>query len=77
MLICRFPKSATPLELVTVVVPVSVPPPGLASIETVTWVPLAEKSAGLRTSLFASTSWTASRNPVELNPVRMSELTAV
>jgi hypothetical protein len=76
-LICRFPKSATPLELLTVVVPASVPPPGLAPIETVTGVPLAEKSAGLSGSLFASDSCTASGEPVELNPVRMSEFTAV
>ena len=39
--------------------------------------PLEEKSAWLSGSLFASTSWTASGEPVELNPVRMSEFTAV
>ena len=59
------------------VVPASVPPPGLVAIETVTWVPLAEKFAGLSGFLFASTSWTASGEPVELNPVRMLEFTAV
>ena len=77
LLICRFPKSATPFELLTVVVPASVPPPGLVLIETVTGVLLAEKSAGLSGSLFASSSCTASGEPVELNPVRMSEFTAV
>ncbi len=77
LLICTFPKSATPFELLTVVVPLSVPPPGLAWIETVTGVPLAEKSAGLSGSLFASTSCTASGDPVELKPVRMLEFTAV
>ena len=59
------------------VVPASVPPPGLVSIEIVTWVRLAEKSAWLSGSLFASASCTASGAPVELNPVRMSEFTAV
>ena len=34
LLICRFPKSATPFELVTVVVPASVPPPGLVSMRS-------------------------------------------
>ena len=76
-LICKFPKSATPFELLTVVVPASVPPSGLVPIETVTGVPLAEKSAGLSESLFASNKCTASGEPVELNPVRMSEFTAV
>ena len=77
LLICRLPKSATPFELVTVVVPASVPPPGLVSIETVTWVRMAEKPAGLSEALFASRSCTASGEPVELNPVRMSEFAAV
>ena len=77
LLIRRFPKSATPFELLTVVVPASVPPSGLVPIETVTGVPLAEKSAGLSESLFASNKCTASGEPVELNPVRMSEFTAV
>ena len=76
-LICKFPKSAAPFEVLTVAVPASVPPPGLAPIETVTGVPLAEKSAGLSESLFASNKCTASGEPVELNPVRMSEFTAV
>ena len=40
-------------------------------------VPLAEEFAGLSGSLLASRSCTASGDPVELNPVRMSELTAV
>jgi hypothetical protein len=74
---CTFPKAATPFELVIVVVPVSVPPSGLVAIKTVTGVPLAEESAGLRELLFASTSCTVSGEPVELNPVRMSESTAV
>ena len=42
-----------------------------------TGVPLAEKFAGLSGPLFASTNCTASGDPVELNPVRMLELTAV
>lgn len=75
--ICRFPNAALPFELAMVVVPVSVPPPGLVPIEIVTSVPFAETSAGLSGWLFASSSCTVSGSPLELNPVRMWEVTAV